>query len=222
MPMSLPNSLALMTLVPGLLLASISGCNSDAITASAATVPSSNPNAESGFDPSDPTPYDYDNPPPPGAETGTYIATFVGSAGGCFAVGTGTFKLLANPDGSGGRHLFRGTLALDKTFPQCASLGAQIAEGPAVIAGTYTYNGDGTLCEDLHIVGGPLDGEPAPALTYVSPDGSNIIPNFSDVRAHCPDVPAPGPAFAPLIGLGIGFRIGVFGDDPPGSGLLDF
>jgi len=35
----------------------------------------------------------------------------------------------------------------------------------------YTYNGDGTLCERVKIVGGPLDGMVFSLHTYVDTNG---------------------------------------------------
>src|SRR5437773_12041530 len=47
------------------------------------------------------TPYDYDQPPAPGKEQGTYMAAATGSFGpDCFFTFIGTAKYLPNPDGS--------------------------------------------------------------------------------------------------------------------------
>src|SRR5438105_15397733 len=51
------------------------------------------------------TPYDYDAPPRPGKERGTYMAAGTGSLGpDCFFTCIGTAKYLPNPDGSRGKH----------------------------------------------------------------------------------------------------------------------
>src|SRR5256885_9838030 len=55
------------------------------------------------------TPYDYDSPPKPGKERGTYMAAATGSLGpDCFFTFIGTAKYLPNPDGSGGKHCTKG------------------------------------------------------------------------------------------------------------------
>src|SRR6266478_5745907 len=88
---------------------------------------------------------------------------------------------------------------------------------PVVIEADYTYNGDGTLCERARLVGGPLDGTEFPFHTYVAPDGSWVFPTTQDIAYPCPN------AASNLTGLttqGPGFKIGRFGDDPAGSGVL--
>src|SRR6058998_863983 len=51
------------------------------------------------------TPYDYDQPPRPGKERGTYMAAATGSFGpDCFFTAIGGAKYLPDPDGSGGKH----------------------------------------------------------------------------------------------------------------------
>src|SRR3989441_1431377 len=101
------------------------------------------------------TPYDYDSPPRPGKEQGTYMAAATGSLGpDCFYTFIGGAKLLPNPDGSGGTHCTKGNIELSGSGPLCAL--KPLAEGTlAVLGGTYTYNGDGTLCEHLKVIGGP-------------------------------------------------------------------
>ena len=54
-------------------------------------------------DVTDPTSYDYDHPPVPGRERGTYAITTTGSVGpGCIAVVIGTAKFLPNAERTGG------------------------------------------------------------------------------------------------------------------------
>ncbi len=169
----------------------------------------------------DPTPYPYDCVPPRGAEEGTYIAQFSGSLAGCYFTSIGTARLLPNADGSGGTHCFVTTLDMDTTNPLCIAVANLGGEGIAVrFRGTYTYTGDGDLCEVFQIIGGLLDGATFPALTQVLPDG-NLVVSTLDVRSFCPEPPASRPGTPTLLGTGIGHRIGEKGDDPRGSGKLD-
>ncbi|TMA47918.1 MAG: hypothetical protein E6J76_15040 [Deltaproteobacteria bacterium] len=88
---------------------------------------------------------------------------------------------------------------------------------PVVIESDYTYNGDGTLCERAQLVGGPLAGTEFPLHTYVDTDGRWVFPTVQDIAYPCPN------AASNLTGLtvqGPGFKIGKFGDDPAGSGVL--
>ena len=81
----------------------------------------------------------------------------------------------------------------------------------------YTYNGDGTLCERVKIVGGPLDGMVFPLHTYVDTNGMWVFPTTQDIAYPCAN------ASSNVTGLttqGPGFKIGRFGDDPAGSGVL--
>jgi len=67
------------------------------------------------------TPYDYDQPPAPGREQGTYMAAATGSFGpDCFFTAIGTAKYLPNPDGSGGKHCTKGNVELTGSGPGCA------------------------------------------------------------------------------------------------------
>jgi hypothetical protein len=163
----------------------------------------------------DATPHDYDHVPPPGTEGGTYHASFRASILGCFFTAAGTAKLLPNPDGTGGKHCFKTNNEVDQTLPECAAV-APLLEAPIVGFGEYTYNGDGTLCENLKVVGGPFDGTPVPFLTYVDPDGKWLMVHSQDATQVCPGLPPNG--F--IVGDGRGDRIGRQGDDPSGSGEL--
>src|SRR6266446_2605584 len=92
------------------------------------------------------TPYDYDSPPKPGKERGTYMAAATGSFGpDCFFTAIGTAKYLPNPDGSGGKHCTKINIELTGSGPGCAFKPFETM--PVVIEADYTYNGDGTLCE---------------------------------------------------------------------------
>ena len=162
------------------------------------------------------TPYDYDRPPAAGSETGTYMAAATGSFGpDCFFTFIGTAKYLANPDGSGGRHCTKGNVELTGTGPGCAFKPFETM--PLVIEASYTYNGDGTICEHARLVGGPLAGTEFPFHTYVATDGRWVFPTTQDIAYPCPNAAS---NLTGLTGQGPGFRIGKFGDDPPGSGLL--
>ena len=162
------------------------------------------------------TPYDYDHPPRPGQEKGTYMAAATGSFGpDCFFTFIGTAKYFPNPDGSGGHHCTKGNVELSGTGPGCAT--KPLESMPLVIDATYTYNHDGTLCEHARLVGGPLDGTEFPFHTYVDPKGQWVFPTTQDIAYPCPN------AASNLTGVnsqGPGFKIGKFGDDPNGSGDL--
>ena len=162
------------------------------------------------------TPYDYDQPPAPGKEQGTYMAAATGSFGpDCFFTAIGTAKYLPNPDGSGGKHCTKINVELSGSGPGCAFKPFETM--PVVITADYTYNGDGTLCERAKLVGGPLDGTEFPFHTYVDTNGRWVFPTTQDIAYPCPG------AASNLTGLttqGPGFKIGKFGDDPPGSGEL--
>ena len=162
------------------------------------------------------TPYDYDRPPGPGRELGTYMAAGTGSFGpDCFFTFIGTAKYLPNPDGSGGKHCTKGNVELTGSGAGCAF--KPFENMLVVIESDYTYNGDGTLCEHARLVGGPLAGTEFPLHSYVAPDGSWVFPTAQDIAYPCPN------AASNLSGLtvqGPGFKIGRFGDDPAGSGQL--
>ena len=162
------------------------------------------------------TPYDYDQPPAPGKEQGTYMAAATGSFGpDCFFTFIGTAKYLPNPDGSGGKHCTKGNVELTGSGPGCAV--KPFESMLVVVSADYTYNGDGTLCERAKLVGGPLDGTEFPFHTYVDTNGMWVFPTTQDIAYPCAN------ASSNLTGLttqGPGFKIGRFGDDPPGSGQL--
>jgi hypothetical protein len=168
-------------------------------------------------DVTDPTPYDYDHPPKPGKERGTYAFNGSASAGAdCYAAIVGTAKFLPNAAGTGGDLCLKFNIDLKGTGPLCAF--APVAERSiSVIGGPYTYNGDGTICENLHFIGGALNGMPATFHTYLDPKGRWILPSGQDIAYPCPDVAANGQT----IGHAVGFKISKFGDDPPGSGTLN-
>src|SRR5436309_13180366 len=65
--------------------------------------------------------YDYDQPPAPGKEQGTYMAAATGSLGpDCFFTFIGTAKYLPNPDGSGVKHCTKGNVELTGSGPGSA------------------------------------------------------------------------------------------------------
>ena len=163
------------------------------------------------------TPYDYDRPPAPGTEQGTYMAAATGSLGpDCFFTFIGTAKYLPNPDGSGGKHCTKGNIELSGSGPACP-VGKPFETMPVVTSSDYTYNGDGTLCERVKIVGGLFDGMEFPFHTYVDPDGRWVFVTTQDIAYPCPN---PASNIPGLTSQGPGFRIGRFGDDPTGSGAL--
>jgi len=131
------------------------------------------------------TPYDYDQPPAPGKEQGTYMAAATGSFGpDCFFTAIGTAKYLPNPDGSGGKHCTKINVELSGSGPGCAFKPFETM--PVVITADYTYNGDGTLCERAKLVGGPLDGTEFPFHTYVDANGRWVFPTTQDIAYPCP------------------------------------
>jgi len=131
------------------------------------------------------TPYDYDSPPRPGKEQGTYMAAATGSFGpDCFFTFIGTAKYLPNPDGSGGKHCTKGNIELSGSGPACA-VGKPFETMPVVNLSDYTYNGDGTLCERVKIVGGPLDGMVFSLHTYVDTNGMWVFVTRSPVGSSC-------------------------------------
>src|SRR5438552_18076945 len=68
------------------------------------------------------TPYDYDQPPAPGKEQGTYTAAATRPFGpACFFTLIGPAKFLPNPDGAGGTPGPRRDVALPASGPGCAS-----------------------------------------------------------------------------------------------------
>jgi len=167
-------------------------------------------------DVTNPTPYDYDHPPARGREAGTYAFNSAGSAGpDCVFVLTGTAKQLPNPDGSGGTVCVKGGLDVRGTGPLCAAIMTQTTM-LVVSGGTYRYNGDGTLCENLHIIGGPFAGQPITFHTYVDPKGRWLLPTAENIAYPCAGIVANGQ----IIGGVTAFKIGKHGDDPPGSGVL--
>ena len=160
------------------------------------------------------TPYDYQHPPKPGKERGTYMAAASGSLGpDCFFTFIGTAKYLPNPDGSGGRHCTKGNVELSGSGPACP-IGKPFENLPVIVSGDYSYNGDGTLCERSRIVGGALDGFQFPFHTYVDPDGRWVFVTTQDIAYPCPNA-TPNPTG--LTSQGPGFKISKFGDDPEGS-----
>jgi hypothetical protein len=163
------------------------------------------------------TPYKYDRPPPKGTEGGTYMAAATGALGpDCFFTFIGTAKLLPNPDGTGGQHCFKGNTELSGSGPLCALKPA--LEGALFVAGgTYTYNGDGTLCESLKVIGGPLDGQALAFHTYIDPKGQWAYVTQQEIAYACPGVAA---NMDGVTSSGPGLKIGAHGDDPPGSGML--
>jgi hypothetical protein len=163
------------------------------------------------------TPYDYQHPPKPGKERGTYMAAATGALGpDCLFTFIGTAKYLPNPDGSGGRHCTKGNVELSGSGAAC-TIGKPFENLPVTVSGDYSYNGDGTLCERSRIIGGPLDGIQFPFHTYVDTDGRWVFVTTQDIAYPCPNA-TPNPAG--LTSQGPGLKISKFGDDPAESGDL--
>src|SRR5881628_455696 len=86
------------------------------------------------------TPYDYDHPPKPGTERGTYMAAATGSFGpDCFFTFIGTAKYLPNPDGSGGKHCTKGNVELSGSGPGCAFKPYETMPVPLPLSSTLPF-----------------------------------------------------------------------------------
>src|SRR5438105_10274359 len=123
------------------------------------------------------TPYPYDKPPAPGVEKGTYAFNGSGYAGpDCFTTIIGAAKFLPDGSGKGGSLCVKANITFDGAGPVCTS---EIASGQQkqlfVLDGPYYYNHDGTLCENVAIVGGAFNGQSLTFHDYVSPDGKLIF-----------------------------------------------
>ena len=168
-------------------------------------------------DVTDTTPYDYGHPPKRGREKGTYAFNGSGALGDdCYVSIVGVAKFLPNAARSGGDLCLKFNFEARGTGPFCPPA-AMFAGNIGVLAGPYTYNGDGTICENLHFIGGGLNGLPATFHTYLDPKGRWILPTGQNIAYPCPGVAQNG--F--VIGHAVGFKISKVGDDPPGSGRLD-
>ncbi|MGH7857456.1 MAG: hypothetical protein ACREQY_09005 [Candidatus Binatia bacterium] len=173
------------------------------------------------------SPYPYDDPPAPGVERGTFAFNGFAAAGpDCIAAVVGTAKFLPNADLSGGKICVKFNVDLRGTGALCAS--APLIEGElGVLSATYTYNGDGTLCERAKFSIGPFKNVESMFHDSVAPDGSWVLVTNADIAYACPDalppsdvnVTADGISVRP-IGTVTSLRIGAHGDDPPGSGEL--
>ena len=169
------------------------------------------------------TPYPYDKVPKAGVEAGTYAFTVSGYAGtDCFSTFIGAVKFLPNSAGTGGSLCAKGNIQFVGAGPVCAS---EIASGANkhlfVLSGPYYYNHDGTLCENLAIVGGTYNGMPLTFHDYVSPDGKQILISQQNIDYACPGVAQQQPSTLLVAGPGSLFKISKVADDPPGSGKLD-
>jgi hypothetical protein len=167
------------------------------------------------------TPYPYDNPPPPGAEKGTYAYNGSGYAGpDCFTTIIGAVKFLPNSQGTGGTMCVKSNIQFVGGGPICLS---EIASGAQkqlfLLSGPYYYNHDGTICENLQIVGGAFAGQPLTFHDYVSPNGSQILVDNQNIDYACPGVAQPQTGL--VAGPANLFKISKVADDPPGSGKLD-
>jgi hypothetical protein len=167
-------------------------------------------------DVTDTTPYDYDRPPKAGKEEGTYVFSTTGAAGpDCVYTCIGTIKLLPNAEGTGGN--LCGKCNVDLRGSGLVCLAAPLVENTlAVLGGPYTYNGDGTLCENTKFIGGLLNDIAITFHTYVDPKGKWLNSSNQDIAYACPGIVPNGV----VIGSAVSFKIGKHGDDPPGSGVL--
>jgi hypothetical protein len=167
-------------------------------------------------DVTDPTPYNYDHPPRAGREGGTWAFSGTGSAGpDCIFVMIGGAKFLPDGAGTGGDICIKVNLKVQGSGPVCA-LAPLIDPVLATVKGTYRVNGDGTLCEQGTIVGGPFDGMVFTNHIYVDPKGNTLVLSDQDIAYPCPGEPANGQAIFSATAM----RIGKSGDDPRGSGTL--
>ena len=173
------------------------------------------------------THHPYDDPPKPGVEEGTYHFHGITAAGpDCMVTVVGTSKFLPNRDGSGGRICAKFNVDLRGTGALCVA--APLVEGElGILTATYTYNGDGTLCERAKFSIGPFKDVESMFHDYVAPDGSWVTVTNADIAYDCPNAMPPGDFSISLkgvsarpIGTATNFRIGKHGDDPPGSGEL--
>src|SRR2546426_12718539 len=91
------------------------------------------------------TPYDYDSPPTPGKERGSYMAAGTGSFGpDCFFTFIGAAKYLPNPHGSGGKHCTKRHVEPSARGPGLAL--KPIRKRRVGRTGDYTHHGQGTPC----------------------------------------------------------------------------
>jgi hypothetical protein len=167
------------------------------------------------------TPYPYSRVPAPGAEKGTFAFNGSAAAGSdCYVATTGAVKFLPNSQGTGGTLCAKANTQWIGAGPLCASAIAAGQDKMLFVAGgPYFYNHDGTLCENLKIVGGVFDGLTLTFHDYVSPKGDQILVTGEDIDYPCPGLTnPPGPLTAGPI---MDFRISDVADDPPGSGRLD-
>ena len=173
------------------------------------------------------TPYPYDKPPTAGVERGTYAFNGMGAAGpDCVFSIVGVAKFLPNADLSGGKICVKFNVDLSGTGPLCVS--APLVEGElGMLSATYTYNGDGTLCERAKFSIGPYKNVESMFHDYVAPDGGWVLVTNQDVAYKCPNALTPGPLNVGPDGVTVrplgaltALRIGANGDDPPGSGDL--
>jgi hypothetical protein len=167
------------------------------------------------------TPYPYDRVPKAGVEAGTYAFTVSGYEGtDCFSTYTGAVKFLPNSAGTGGSLCAKGNIQFVGAGPVCVS---EIASGANkqlfVLSGPYYNNHDGTLCENVTIVGGAFNGQPLTFHDYVSRDGKQILISNQNIDYACPGVAQPQTGL--VAGPGSLFKISEVADDPPGSGKLD-
>ena len=166
------------------------------------------------------SPYPYARPPSRGVEKGTYAFNGSGPAGpDCFVTLVGAARFLPNAARTGGRLCAKANLQAVGAGPVCAAALASGANQQVfVFGGPYTYNPDGTICENLKIIGGSLDGQPITAHDYVSNDGNLILPTAESIDYPCPNLPHPQNGV--LAGPAVLFKISKVGDDPAGSGSL--
>src|SRR5204863_5018916 len=128
------------------------------------------------------TPYDYDSPPTPGKERGTYMAAGTGSFGpDCFFTFIGTAKYLPNRDGSGGKHCTKGNVELTGSGPGCAF--KPFESMLVVIESDYTYNGDGTLGRQSTRLTARHAETPYAVHSYKNPKGRSLLVTTQDL-AH--------------------------------------
>lgn len=119
---------------------------------------------------------------------------------------------MPNGDGTGGAFCAKFNAEIESSCPLAPLTNSSLL----AVGGTYTVNGDGSICENTVAIGGPLDGSAFVFHTLVDPKGRWLLASGQDIAYPCPGIPANGP----VISAAVANKISNLGDDPPGSGTL--
>src|SRR5437667_2819042 len=131
------------------------------------------------------TPYDYDSPPTPGKERGTYMAAGTGSLGpACFFTLIGTVNELHTRDLSGCKHCTKGNVELTGSGAGCAF--KPFESMLVVVEGSEERRVGGEWSERGWLDGGTNDGTEFPLHTYVDPNGKWVFVTHRDMASACP------------------------------------